>query len=251
MSTPVTLENFPMPDSGTLARTSPATLDDAAKAVVAMSGLSDTCRRDYLSAISRFCELTGRTPATILANPGAIRALMTRVNPVAHGLSRKTWANICSNLRAALKVSGMLARGTRGYPLAPVYRALYDHLPSRRLRDSLVGLMRHASERGISPDQVGDDTVLAFMAQYKETSCNRHPNAMHRRICMAWNEAAGSILGWPATKFTVRDFRKPRRHLAWEELPDGLRHDIEAYLSWLSGDDLFADKPPPHVCRFL
>src|SRR6266404_4004542 len=117
MFTPVKMESVPMPDSGTLTRTSPATLDDAINAVAAMNGLSETSRRDYLSAIGRFCELAGRTPATILANPAAIRALMTRVNPVAHGLSRKTWANICSNLRAALKASGMLAQGTRGYPL--------------------------------------------------------------------------------------------------------------------------------------
>src|SRR5689334_2922675 len=129
MSTPAQRESVPMPDSGTLTNTSPATLDDAIKAVATMTGVSDTARRDYLSAISRFCELAGRTPATVLANPATIRALMNRVNPVAQGVSRKTWANICSNLRAALKSSGMLAKGTRGHPLAPAYTALYDRLP--------------------------------------------------------------------------------------------------------------------------
>src|SRR5438067_2112091 len=133
MSTPAQMESVPMPDSGTLTKTSSATLDDVINAVPTMNGLSDTCRRDYLSAIRRFCELAGRPPATTLVYPAAIRSLMSRVNPVAQGVNSKTWANICSNLRAALKASGMLAQGTRGYPLAPAYRALYDRLPSKRL----------------------------------------------------------------------------------------------------------------------
>jgi integrase len=224
------------------------TLGDVVLALPAAK-LGDTRRRDCLSAISRFCALAGRQPGTVLANPASIRSLINNINPVAHGISAKTWTNIHSNVFAAMRATGHASISNRGYPLAPVFQELYDQLHVDRLRHSLIGLFRYASARGIEPEEIDDATVEAFMIYHRETTSNRRPKELHRRLCKAWNEAAATVTGWPAVSLSLPSFGKAPHHLPWEQLPEGLRRDIDNYLNWIAGKDLFSDNQPPHVCR--
>src|SRR4051794_33101292 len=59
-------------------------------------------RRDLISAVLRMCDITGVDPRATPASLQFMRPLINKVHPAKHGLSKKTWSNLCSNFRAAL-----------------------------------------------------------------------------------------------------------------------------------------------------
>src|SRR5262245_57053158 len=70
--------------------------------------LSATRRRDLMSAVKRVAILLRDEPAAIPLDLAALSARLAAVNPVAAGLSPKTFANVRSNFLAAAKASGVV-----------------------------------------------------------------------------------------------------------------------------------------------
>lgn len=65
-------------------------------------------QRAMTSAIKRICEMAGATPATVPAEATAIRPMIAKIRPAAHGIAEKTWANLLSRLRAALRLADVI-----------------------------------------------------------------------------------------------------------------------------------------------
>lgn len=51
----------------------------------------------------------------------------------------------------------------------------------------------------------------------------------HRALVRHWNDGVATIPGWPNVKLTEPPFAKPFSGPAWENFPQGLRDDIDAY----------------------
>ena len=64
--------------------------------------------------------------------------------------------------------------------LAPDWQALYDKLPTCRLRLGLSGFLRYCSATGIDPRSVSNATVEAFIAYVKEVQFTVKPNDLHK-----------------------------------------------------------------------
>src|SRR5687767_2748850 len=69
--------------------------------------LSPVRIRDLRSAIARFCTLTGEEPGRIALDLAQLRTRLNAINPVAAGISPKSFANIRSDLLAAIAASGL------------------------------------------------------------------------------------------------------------------------------------------------
>jgi hypothetical protein len=69
--------------------------------------LSETRRRDLRSAVVTFGKLIDRAPALIPLDLAAIRAGLDAMVPVQAKISRKRWANLRSDLVAAIEASGL------------------------------------------------------------------------------------------------------------------------------------------------
>src|SRR5689334_22275918 len=85
-----------------------ATLQNVLDGLAADSSLSDTRRRDLRSAVVCFAALMDSSPAHVSLDLAAIRSVLDLMVPIQAKISRKRWANLRSDLAAAIAASGLL-----------------------------------------------------------------------------------------------------------------------------------------------
>jgi integrase len=210
-------------------------------AIVTRADLARTRRRDMVSAISRFCEMAGRTPAGMPAQAQALRSELRKIRPAAFGISAKTFSTMRSALAAALQLAGVLddlGRGlARQHPTwAPLLRAIG---PDRRTADGLACFANWCAVNEISPEAVTDESVKQFSLWLQTRTHHPKPQDLVRRVPLLWNEAGRKIDGWPKSRLARLSFRAPRKRLAWEDLSEGFCRDAEAYLAGRADPDIF------------
>jgi integrase len=210
-------------------------------AIVTAADLARTRRRDMVSAISRFCEMTGRTPASMPAQAQALRTELRKIRPAAFGITAKTFSTMRSALAAALQLAGVLddlARGlARQHPTwAPLLQAIG---PDRRMADGLACFANWCAVNEISPEAVTDESVKQFSLWLETRTHHPRPKDVARRVPLLWNEAGRKIERWPKSTLARLWFRAPRRRLAWEDLREDFRRDAEAYLAGRANPDIF------------
>jgi integrase len=216
------------------------TLRDVHKAVGGNDALSVTRCRDQRSAIMRVASLLGDDPARIPLDLPAISAKLATVSPVAAGLTKKTFTNIRSDFIAAVKVSGLkpIQRPPKK-PLIPAWQKLFADLSGRRAHLGLSRLARFASAIGIEPHEIDDATIEAFITAVRDGSLHRKPNGLHRTVALIWNEAAARPESGLQT-VQVPSFRHPAKRSEWAGLTKPFRKDVDQYLLWCGGTDVFA-----------
>src|SRR5260221_1359775 len=82
------------------------TLAHVLAALEPRSDLSPTRLRDLRSAVKRVAALLREDPSVILLDLPAVASKLAAVNPIAAGLTAKSFANIRSDFLAAVKASG-------------------------------------------------------------------------------------------------------------------------------------------------
>jgi hypothetical protein len=131
-------------------RAVPKTLADVLAALErrAQGSLVATHLRDLASAVKRVAMLLGDEPAAIALDVPAISARLAFVNPVAVGITAKTFANIRSGFLAAVRAAGFLPGKVKspGNPvLSPAWADLFARLSSRRAHIGLFKLLAPSS----------------------------------------------------------------------------------------------------------
>jgi integrase len=235
--------SFPMRDFPT----SLISLADVVRLLQDHPDLPDARRRDLISAVRRIAALLDVTCEQLPASLGELRPRLNRILPAAHGLKPKTWQNLRSNLAAAIKTA--VPSGSRRRPHASAaWRRLRNLLPDKRMQNGLSRFLTWCERDGLQPDQITDAVADRFAHELIAGTLVAEPQDLHRRACRLWNEAA-AIPGWPPIALAVPDYRKPRTTLPAHALPGSFQADLDRHLAWLSGRDLFADRPPPTVCK--
>jgi integrase len=229
------------------AKAAPITLADLLISVEQARSLSATKRRDLSSAVKRVASLLGEEPANIPLDLAVISAKLTSVNPIAVGISAKTFANLRSGLLTAVKLSGLkpVQRSART-PLDPAWAGLMAQLSGRRAHLGLSRLARHASANGIGPEQINDAAIDGFIAAVRAGSLQRKPNDLHRRVTQIWNEAA-KLPDLHLQMVMVPSFRPAAKRVDWQFLPFAFQKDVEEHLVWCGGADVFAEDARPRA----
>jgi hypothetical protein len=192
-------------------------------------------------------SLLSDDPARIELDLPTIGAKLATVSPVAEGLTSKTFSNVRSGFITAVRVSGLkpIQRPART-PLSPAWQKLIADLSGKREHIGLSRLARYASANGIEPHEINDATIDAFITAVRESSVHRKPNGLHRTVALIWNEVAQrSDLGLQAVK--VPSFRLPPKRIEWTSLATAFRKEVDKYLTWCSGSDLFAADARPRA----
>ncbi len=202
-------------------------------------------RRDMKSAINRVAEMAGVVPSMAEANAPALRTILKRVRPAAHGVKTKTWANLVSQLRAALRLAGVIDPRAEGLTSkdpawAPLLELVAD---DKRLSCGMAAFVNYCARRGITPHQVDDGVLQQFYVWLEERTLCPKPKDVVRRIPHLWNEAARRIGSWPKTTLTILSFKTPQRRLPWGDLAESLLADAEAYLAIRADPDIFDERP--------
>lgn len=124
--------------------------------------------------------------------------------------------------------------------LSPEALLLLDQVSDRHLRHRIRGFLGFLGLAGRSLSEVTDEDVAAFETELRAMRLNR-PSQIARNAVLAWNKLLDLVDGWPGSPLTVPDNRGWVA-VTWEDLPQSLRTDIEAYLHSAKGDDLFSDQ---------
>jgi hypothetical protein len=146
----------------------------------------------------------------------------------------KTLANTKSNAKAALlwfrREAGL---GSDGVPMSPAWQKLHQALAEPSTRYRLAPLMRFCSAIGVDPQLVDEDIVCRFLRHREATSTRAGDPAARRILAKLWNGCVGTVDGWPRHTLYVPPV-KGRGSLAWNDLPDGWRSDVNAYCEILT-----------------
>ena len=207
---------------------------DAAKAIESAADLPARTRSQWLCSLRQIARALDKPMEIIPARWTATRFTVGRLHHARVGANAKTLANQKSNVRAALLWFGNEKNvPSRGMPLTPDWQHLRQQLPDRRVRALLSSLMRYCSARQIAPASVDEAVIDGYMRYRAETTALAGNAAARRAIASAWNGCVDRIEGWPAHSL-VEPAVKASAGPAWDDFPEGLRSDVEAYLKGLA-----------------
>lgn len=247
-----------MPDGGLLSpdRLGPRvellepSLADILSLIQTDSTLPKSKRDAWSCSLRQIAKYLDRDLDTLPARSGALRYGLNKLHHSQLGCSRKTLQNHVANLKAALgHFSDRGCLGGRGVPLSPAWQILYDRLPGKWFRIGLTAFMRYCSVSGVSPDEVSDTVVGAYVSYGTEIRFSKRPRELRRQVTRAWNRAREVVSEWPETSLTVPDFRPKPKSLPPNAFPPGFADDVERYLKRLAGESLLDEDAPDRPCK--
>ena len=210
------------------------TFKDAIEATAATTDLPEHRGRHWRTSLSAVAKAFDQPPETIPARYTAVRARLSALHHVPMNWTPKTLANHKANTKAALlwfaKEKGVLPHGIS---LSPAWDRLRIQLTDPSTRYRLMPLMRFCSGLGIDPDDVDEGVIDRYFEHRSRTTARRSDAASRRIAARLWNASIGTIRGWPERSL----FEPPVKGddgPTWEEFPEGLRGDVEAYLTGLT-----------------
>ena len=113
-------------------------------------------------------------PAAVAAEAGYSRALVAKILPAAHGVKPKTWANILSQFRGALRLAGVIDGCRRARHAGP--RLGSPGQGHSRRQEAVLRLgtfLQLVRQQAIAPGAVDDAVVLRFLASREQTDARR------------------------------------------------------------------------------
>jgi integrase len=210
------------------------TFADAIIAITAATDLSAQTRRHWCSSLAGIAKAFDQPIEVIPARYSAIRARMAVLHHLPLDWVAKTLANHRSNTKAALiwfaKEKDVLPHGV---PLSPAWGQLRVQLTDPSTRYRLMPLMRFCSGVRIEPEAVDETVIDRYMDHRAQTTARASDTASRRILARLWNAGVGRIDGWPKVRL-VEPPVKAAEGPGWNDFPQGLRTDIEGYLTGLT-----------------
>jgi integrase len=209
-------------------------LAELLRAIEASPEVTVTRRRHWTCSLRITATALGKPPELLPARWTALRQPIARLHHVQMGVTAKTLANHKANVRAALRwFADEEDLPSRGAPLSPDWERLRDGIAHHRTRAHLSSPMRFWSAKEIAPEDVDEAALDACMAYRAATTALKANAAARRCIARAWNRCVGVVPGWPSQKLIEPPPRSTLASPSREEVPEGLRRDIENYLTRL------------------
>ena len=170
--------------------------------------------------MSSFAALKDSAPAYVSLDLAAIRSVLDLMVPIQAKVSRKRWANLRSDLAAAIAASGLRPMiKTSSVELSESWTSLLGKAPDRRMRDGLSRFARWASERQISPREVNREVIDRFIAELEIGSLVRKIAELGQTIVRSWNRLAQSFPDEGLQPIEVRRRLSGPPRFPWQDLP--------------------------------
>jgi integrase len=215
-----------------------ATLQNVLDGVANNASLPPTRQRDLRSAVLSYAALIDSSPPYVSLDLAAIRSVLDLMVPIQAKLSRKRWANLRSDLSAAIAASGLLQMlKTSTVELSESWVSLLAKVQDRKMRDGLSRFARWASERQVAPREVDREVINRFIAELETASLVRKIADLGQAVVRSWNRVARAYPeeGLQGINVTRRVNGPPR--FPWHNLPVSFRQDVDDYLKWASVPD--------------
>jgi integrase len=183
------------------------------------------------SAIRKMGEVLRRSLIDTPADPAELRVLIAAASPASVGMSKERWSRVRSLTLAALRDLGvdiMPGRDIGGF--SDAWKAMAAELPTKALRTGLSRFMSYCTRCGIEPSDASVEVFDAFHGALNSKSLRANPEAVYRSTVRRWNEAVGSVEGWPQVLVPLETH--PHFYsLTWDSFPPDFVADVEAFLT--------------------
>ncbi len=198
-------------------------------------------KRDLRSAVTSFAKLVNQPPAAIALDLAVIRQKLDSTEPAWAKISRKRWANIRSDLVAAIHSSGLRPMlKTAQIELDDAWKRLLAEAPPRIGR-RISRLGRWASLRSIAPQAVDTDIIERYVAELADATLVRKLRYARSFVTKRWNELVASDPAFRLQSVKLEGTGRVLKRIPWQSLPLSLRADVERYLLWTSMSDPLAE----------
>jgi integrase len=214
------------------------TLADVAERLFANPDLSETRKRDLRSAVVTYGKIVGQPLAEIPLDLAAMRGTLDGVVPLQAKVSRKRWANLRSDLAAAIAESNLLPMlKTSDVELGKEWEELFKTTTDKRITNGLSRFARWASLKSLGPSDIDRSVLEWFFAELDAQSLVRNLGFQRRNVPRLWNRF---VSGSPELKLTHVD--NPGKAISshqvtWNDLPKSFRKETEEYLTWCTVPD--------------
>lgn len=213
----------------------------------ALETLSDTRRRDLISAITRTATYLNRAPADLPTDAPALREVLATIHPAQAGISAKSLANVKSNLARALKETRTLPRDRPRVDGTAEWRAYFGYAANKHQEWALTRFSSYCCSRGIEPEGVCDIVMAEFQDYLHPRLLTKDPAKLCKEMAQTWNgivrrnELPYTLLTYPPNpQYRCRPL---------SEYPESLQRDLNAYLERLSHANLFDENGPDKPLR--
>ena len=169
--------------------------------IAADTPLSAERRRDMVSGLTRVAEIFNRHPDAVPAYVTWLQPRLKVVSPKTLRITAKTWANILSNMKAALAYLGRIEIGPKPVAdLSPIWAELREVLRQGAggIVPGLSGFVSYLDDEAVAPEDVGAQHLIGYLAFVTTRSLRKDPVDVARRARSAWNRAAKLLPAWPS-----------------------------------------------------
>jgi integrase len=225
---------------------SPLSLNDLIQLIL-LAKVSDTQRRDLISAIRTVARLLNASPTDIPADAVLLRRRLAGLSPEAVGISIGRWRNLRSLIGKALDLAQpALHAGNQKQPLTPAWQLLWAKLPrNRSIR--LLALVRSLGANGVDPEAASLEALERYRQVIATSRLRANPEKVWDSILWAWNKSIEDTPGWPSVRIP-RVARRVYYVLDWDAFPPSLKADVDAFAAFHGTINLDGDGPS-RPCR--
>lgn len=227
------------------------TLADIERVTLSNTSMPPERRRRMIGALRAVYRYSGRHLEAVPATMSAVREIFSKINPAAVGVQRPALHNTRNLVMHAMTRSGQvpeLASYRKPQPrLSPCWAAVRARIPSQSIRWSLEPFIHYANKEGIAPSEAGDQTCAAFCEHRMATSFRSTLEKGLRQAKRDWNRfrVAAPDLGLP--EVTLDPSRLRVLPVKRTEFPPSFREDVDRYIEWCGGKDIFAENARPRA----
>jgi hypothetical protein len=215
--------------------TKPHTLADVHTRVAESKKLSSDIKARILSAILTAARLLSKSegpfvqlPLTaISADPDEIQNKLKSIKAGTVGMSVRHHTNMRSYVQRAIKIAG--AEPARKASILLEWHLLLGQLPPHHRWRGLTVTLRRLSAKNIGPDSVTSEIVASALADEVASMPEIEARRIRNKIVRLWHAATSKLDAWPTLEMDV--VRRSRwTPMTWDELPEKLRAEANAYL---------------------
>jgi integrase len=215
-----------------------ATLQDVVDRLASDPSLAANRNRDLRSAVVTIGKLVGQPLRQIPLDLAEIRRVLDGTVPAQVKVSAKRWANLRSDLAAAIAASGLHPILTTGkLKLDRPWSSLFGPISDLRIRNGLCRFARWASLRRITPAEVDAAIVERFIAELKASTLVRNLADRKGGVIRSWNVLAKLQASAGPQISPIKISRPAPIRMRWESLPPPFQQDVASYLTWASVPD--------------
>ncbi len=218
-------------------------------------GLSYPRRREISSAINTVATWFNLSLDMIPASTSFLRDRFNHVHHDHVNVSKRRIQNVRSLMMAAFRAEGITTKlAPYMTDMSPAWQRLWDMLEgSLYHKTELSRFFRYCSNQQINPNDVTDAVSASYLQALETEALINKPRVRHQSVCRVWNKCAElhQEMGWPNISLTVPRYDERLYSIDEGLVSDGIKQELNDYLTFLAGDDPFTAHARPFKPRSL